>query len=187
MTRNEIVENSASTSQPEKKTNPLEVVHSTHPGLSDAPCLHRRNLGLGIPQILPNIWQLNVDWPLLWHTSFQLSTWSHHSRMHSPDSLHLDIYDMINVSVTLFTDLCPSPSSPAHGQLRVPAPVPGCGGFGDGLCLSQLIFWLSRLMILLWNFQLFYSYPNEPCHRFCCQVWRIPVLPRKYADLANVM
>ena len=102
-----------------------------------------------------------------------------HSRMHSPDSLNLEIYDMIKVSVTLFTDLCPSPSSPAHGQLPVPAPVPGCGGFGDGLCLSQLIFWLSRLMILLWNFELFYSYPNEPCHRFCCQVWQIPVLPRK--------
>ena len=149
MTRNAIVENSASTSQPEKKST------WSDPGWSDAPCLHRRNLGLGIPQILPNIWQLNVDWPLLWHTSFQLSTWSHHSRMHSPDSLHLEI-------MTLFTDLCPSPSSPAHGQLPVPAPVPGCGGFGDGLCLSKLIFWLSRLMILLWNFELFYSYPNEP-------------------------
>ncbi len=104
--------------------------------------------------------------------------------MHIPDSLNLEMNDMINVSVTLFMDkvLQPAPYDKPGTLNELPdtcAAACACAcawpnaDFGDGIISP--------------NSSSFSAHIQMSQRQFCCEFWRTPVLPRKYADLGNVM
>ena len=133
--RNEIVENSASISQPEKKNttskpDQLEVVHSTRPMFHAFAIWAWAFLGYFQRSGSSTATDPCCGTHLLWRT-YQFSTWSHHSRMHSPDSLSLEIND-IYVSVTLFTDKVLH-RAPRHMGSCLRLRLCLATGFGDGI------------------------------------------------------